>query len=55
MEGKTVKLEKKDNGVFVLTMIDGDNRINPTFESELNKALDIVEQYLIEKSTLNSI
>jgi hypothetical protein len=45
MEGTTLKLERKDDGVFILTMTLGDNRINPTFASEFHKAMDIVEKY----------
>ncbi len=40
----SIALEKKDNGVFVMTMKAGENRFNPQFLDELHKALDTVER-----------
>jgi enoyl-CoA hydratase/carnithine racemase len=48
METSTLKLERKENGVYLLTMTAGDNRFNPTFVTDFLNAMDIVEKYFLK-------
>ena len=43
MDGKVISLTKASDGIFLLTMHNHDNRMNPQFFAEFNAALDIVD------------
>jgi enoyl-CoA hydratase/carnithine racemase len=44
MEGQVISLKQVADGIFLLTMHNNDNRMNPQFFSEFHRALDIAEK-----------